>query len=806
MSAMHDPFASIAQPMQQTPAIPSAGPQDPFAAIATPAGGSSPSQTPPASPGVNGGLGAWVERNIKGTPQEQEQGWGSDTAAGFVKSAGRMAATVLDLITPNFVEAYKKQYPNATDAEAQAAVKAGTPAIMKHVQDAAQWLKTGSQPEGFLEHVGAIGEQVIEFLGTEGLLKLVGGGAQAANTAAKGVKAAEQLKGAQQVAQTLSSNPKLAGLVAIGLKASQDASLMAAQTYLHTEDPTQAAIGGAFGAGGRVLAEGAGAAGRYLLEHAPRRVQIAGEEIPALASQVNEHGEPNDTGAIGAPKIAEQQQTGAVAVIRNLAQRALAGTLGRINETRPAFPVADSSRLLEAPEGAEPFTFSLKGTPAEEGTEGPLFQSPRKKQIGTRVVERAEGPAPQGGQRPTAAGSSVREINPETGTGPELPEGQAVSTNARRLVKEPKFQYLSGSRPGSPEPRADVATGGGTLQTTDPAEAESWLKQIEDIQESPLHDKLSDAQQAQLEEQRQSLEHQLGIFHASPYAQRFEQIDVAGTVGRTRTFGDAANQIQAAVKPVYQTLDRASGGEFNKWNNAAKQAKQIMRRATSSEAYEQAEQRLEEANRNISDLIDRHRGQVSMQDYIAAKAAWRDSARLDQLHTVMERMTNGITSEESDTGLSRIMTGRTRALEAFLEKGVNRSELERIIGAEGVRNLKQLTQLLAKANTARSTADVLRNVVHQLHAHITTGGTASIIGGTLAHFMGRPWFEGALTGATLTEGMRWVLRDAAVNPRIGNMIEFAARNGVSPKQYAPLIARVLAEPTQETEPEEEEQK
>jgi hypothetical protein len=45
--------------------------------------------------------------------------------------------------------------------------------------------------------------------------------------------------------------------------------------------------------------------------------------------------------------------------------------------------------------------------------------------------------------------------------------------------------------------------------------------------------------------------------------------------------------------------------------------------------------------------------------------------------------------------------------------------------------------------------------------------------------------------------MRWVLRSAATDPKIGEWITYAARHGVSPQVYAPLIARAIATPMQE---------
>lgn len=805
-----DPFAAIARPMPLQPAAPSSSPPsspaaapgaDPFAAIAQPASG-----TPPPATGemrASEGLGTFTEKWLSGTSEEQARGWGGgpgSALAGAVKSAAQPVATLLDIFSQSpkqFIEGYKVRNPQATDQEALAAYQN---TLGHHAKSAVNWLRQGSEPDGFWEHVGAIGEQALEWMGGEELLKLAGAGIKATQVGGRALEAADKLKGATQLAATLKANPKLAGMVAIGLKASGDAAAVGAQTYAHTEDPTQAAMAAAMGGG---LSAVMGGGQSYLESIAPKKIAIGGVETPALASQVNEAGRPLDTGAKGAPAIARAQQEAGQQVIQNTAARATANALNEINKTRPVFAATENpARMLPAPEGSvgEPFKFRLEGPGATEETEGPLFQSPRKKQIGTKVIERAEGPAnmPQtvnyeAAQRPTAQGANVREINPETGEGPALEEGKPISTNARRLVKEPQFQYMSGSRPGSPEPRGDVARGGGTLETTDPREAESWLRAHEDFQATPEHARLPQAQQDAIEAQRKGLQEQLGLYYSSPYHQRFAPADVAGAVGQVRTFGDAADQVEAVAQPVYQTLDRVSGGEFNKAKEAAKQAQGVLQRSQTMEAYETAQTRLHEANQKIADLIDRHRGDVNFQDYMTAKNAWRHASRMNELHAIFEGMANGVTVDETDQGLTRVVTGKAKNLQNYLADDSTREQIEQLIGKDGVLNLKQISLLLAKANTARQTTNLLSHVGDTLSVNIQGGGWVTAGSALAGHFIARglggSGWEGAVTGAAAA---RAVLHIAATNPKVGNMVDYAVRNGISVQRAAPLIARTIA--------------
>jgi hypothetical protein len=804
-------------------AAPASSAPDPWAvkSVSAPAAGQA---------GQGGGLGDWAARTFEGKGEEGQPGsWGDsgpgELLAGAVKSGGRGLASLIDFATPSnsrlydtFARDYKVMHPQANDQEIKTAYPESIRArLAGHVQDAAAWLKSGSEPEGFWEHVGAIGEQTLEYVGTDGLLKMAGGGVKAA--AQVGSKAAglgEELKNAQQVAATLKSNPKLAGLVSIGLKASKDAAMLGAQTYVHTEDPTQAAIAGGFGGG---VSAATGGAAAWLNRNAVKNLSIAGEKVPALASQVNEAGLPMDTGARGAPAVAQAQQRGAQAVIRNTAAQATAAALDKINQTRPAFTATeDASRMLPAPEGSQPFTFSLQ-LPTNEGVEGQALHraeplpgsSTTPATYGKWTPEDPSVPYRASPNAPVATAEAAK-FGPfeRTQEGGVTREGRRAAyahpaTDAAAIDNRTDLEKLEGEPGPRPavEGKQDV-TRHGPLQTTDPREAGSWLRQLEDLQSTPEYSRLPEAQQNAIEEQRQALSEQLGMYHASPYGQRFAPANVFDGIANVRTFGNAADEIESWAKPVYSTLDRVSGGDFNKYKEAAKQARGVMQRSTTVEAYESALSRLNEANRAVDDIIDSNRGAVSTTDYLTAKNAWRQSARLDELHGVFERMMNGVTAEESEQGLTRIMTGRAKDLERYLAKDTNREQLEQLMGKEGIFNLKQITLLLSRANTSRATHDVLRNTWTALAPHVGRAGAGALIGYTAASAVGaNPW-HGAAAGALTADGLRYVLRTAATSPRIGNMVEYAARNGLKPQHYAPLIARAIAEPFENTENTEEE--
>lgn len=782
MGAAVNPWAVVSQ----QPAAAAASPHAPNAAGAwdvaseepTPsssaaAGAGAVSRPPDAAAPDNGGLGGWVQRNLEGyrggrapAPGSADD-WGplGKMPAGAIKSAGQVVGTLLDMIGHQTGVPDWAQYHGP-----------GREAVLQHVQDAANWLREGSQPQGLWEHLGAIGEQVMEYMGTDGLLKLVGGPVTAVAEGGRAARTAEDLKNAQQVSATLAKNPKLAGLLAVGAKATRDALDMGAQTYLHTEDPGQAAAAAATGGALGAAAGGVEAGANALRRLAPRTVKIAGEEVPALAQQFDREGRMTDAGAAGFPKTQAAQQAAGAKVTANLAQRAGQTALDGLNATRQQFGAPAGVPQLAAPEGSEPFQFTLDTTPAREGTTGQIAHPAGK----------AQQPAAFPPKYTTASGPEP--VRART--------GEALSEQEARAAKG--SAGTSGadiSTAGAPGAKTDVARGGGVLQTTDAAQAESWRGQLEDLMNSPEYKKLSPAEQARVQAAHDGLRDQLRLYYNSPYAQRFAPAQAY--LPAIRSYGNARDMLRASVDPVYEQIRKADPA-FDSWQaQEANASSTLQTRGLTSDAYKAAQERLDEAHAQIGNIIDSSKGRISMGDYAAAKYVWRQSYVLNGLHNVEQRMANGITAEETDTGLQRVVTGNNRAFEAWLGKGNNRADVEKLIGADGIDNFKRMNMLLAKANTARSVSMVMRNVWDALtQDRATQAGT--ILGAAIAHLAGGSMWEGAVIGAA---GARAVLHFAMAEPYIGNMIEYAAEHGLSPAHYAPLIARAISESVIQQQPE-----
>lgn len=736
----------------------------PPGATMNPAGGALPPLPPGATLGSGPpatapktGMRGFEDMLEQPSPGLGELPFAGPLAAGALKSAGSLAGNILDMVSRPL---YKlKVNGEEMDSRSPEQLRAS-----QHVEDAANWLKSGGQAQGFWENVGAVGEQVLEFMGTDGLLKLVG-------PAAGAVETGEHLKQAQQVAQTVKANPKLAGLLTIGLKAAKDATMMGAQTYGHSEDPGQAAAaaatGGAFSGAAGLAAMGA----RALRELGPKALEIAGEKVPVLANQVDEAGGLTGTTATaqGAGKIAAQQQQAAPAVTRNIAREGLETSLNRINATRELIP---AGRQLPAPPDAAPFRFTLETGPAAEERTGEMAQS-----AAMAPRHAFEDPAYLTASAPTR-------------TAEFAPNGRVIAGQ----------EGTTGADLGSgetPQPGQETVGGGGPLTTSSPQQAEQWLRGIEDAQAAPEYRKLPQAQQDALERSRQALQNQLGMYHAG--GSRFAPRDVPAALGWTNSFGDAAAQARATAEPVYQQMDAASQGEFAKYRDAARQALGVIQRGSTLDAIETAQQRYAEANEKINDIFTRHGDRVNGADYRGAKMAWRDGATFDMLHAITERMANGVTMEETERGLPRVVKGKPEVFENWLAKanqfgpGSNRDRVEDLIGSQGVDNLKKMMMLTRDAKLARATNNVLMSTAQAAREIVGPAGWGALAGAAAAQAMGLPGYQGALAGAGAASAARIVFRYAVTSPEIGNMIDFAARNAVGREHYAPILARMVAQ-------------
>jgi hypothetical protein len=244
-----------------------------------------------STPFQNGKPQTGMQKVTGGLEAQTGSDWDSpilgNTISGAVKSAAGGLGNILDMVnhalSPNsnvnnpitqsdkvraqsIAQSYQSAHPTATPEQVSQYVnQKSTQGLSTHVQSAADWLRSAGQPSGFWQNVGALGEQTVELLGLDGLSKLITVPAKAAEGVAV-IDSAQHAAQLSKVATVLQNNPKIAGLVAVGLQASKDAVMMGGQTYAHTEDAGQAVTSGLVGGAVGGVVGGIGAIASSVLE------------------------------------------------------------------------------------------------------------------------------------------------------------------------------------------------------------------------------------------------------------------------------------------------------------------------------------------------------------------------------------------------------------------------------------------------------------------------------------------------------------------------------------------------------------
>lgn len=682
------------------------------------------------------------------------------TASGGIKDVAGMAGNILHMLNQ----------PNIEDRAAGKSDQIKASPAYRNIEDAATWLRSGGEPQGFYENLGSWGTQALEMLGTDGLLKLAG----SAPKAGEAIDAADHLAQAQGLAKTLKANPKLAALVTIGLKASKDALVNGAVQFAHTGDIqdalTAAAVGGVTSAAVRGAGEGVKASRTPTAE-------IAGERIPVQAQQLD-RGQITQEGIEGAPKIQAAQQAAQSRLIANQTRQGLSKVLGQINETRPEAASVAAARAAGAdaaeaiagrqgmkPGEVQPFNFELQGPETEE----PIDPNTPSRVIGEPQDVRVT-------RKPGVGSAAVpsEQYTPEEGA----PGASHATTYPPARVE---------SSPTAPT--------GNIRSTPNVNDAIQHLASIDDAIGDPAFDRLPAPQQERILAARDHIQDQISMYHAANPNARFAPTDVADLVKNVTSPGEAKSILRTVAQPVFTTMDEASGGNLTKYRNIIDKADTVLKNPSSMEAADAAEARKSEAMTNIDQIFTQYGGQVRPEDYRAARMAWRYSYRYGDLDNMITRMSNGITAEESAKGLQRITKGNPQQLEDFLNKGANRQDMTSLIGEDGITNLKKMFALTSNAGTARATGSVLKNVTNELWHSVHK---PAFVGGVAGELLGGHWGAGATVGASagaITYGMRKVFQMAANNPTIGSLIDTAVKNKIDPRLYAPLIARAVMQTT-----------
>jgi hypothetical protein len=285
-------------------------------------------------------------------------------------------------------------------------------------------------------------------------------------------------------------------------------------------------------------------------------------------------------------------------------------------------------------------------------------------------------------------------------------------------------------------------------------------------------------------------------------------VDATGEARDVGTFGDAANKIRDAARPVYEQINEATGGKFNKLQSARASAMQ----AKDFDGYRSADNKINEMLRNTPG--------VSPESLSAARSAWRDSKDLDRIHGAVEKAFNGIDEETAKLpGMSpRLLrggTGDAGALQTRLgailtgPKAMKPERIAELIGPDGLNGLYRASHLVSTPELRKATQDLAEEIARAMPAPVKPESrsqtntlrdvmTTSAVGAAMGHLTGVPYAYAVPAANTA----RYVLRQMVTNPKIGELMEYAIDFGADKARAANVIAGALTRTANAHRPEE----
>ena len=241
------------------------------------------------------------------------------------------------------------------------------------------------------------------------------------------------------------------------------------------------------------------------------------------------------------------------------------------------------------------------------------------------------------------------------------------------------------------------------------------------------------------------------------------------------SFHDAAQAVQDAAQPVFKKLDSISDGQFQVARNEMDRAAKVMRRATSMKDLSEAEDEFNKGQQKIDAIFQKADGQVSATDLQNAKSAWRSMKTLEKIHTKLDAAFTVPQSAAEISGVERTvqlqkLQGRLNA--AF--KAIPKADIENVLGAEGTRNLYELSALGADPAKAQSLTEVAR----EIGTHLGAGGLGAGAGALLGH---------ALPGGAIAIGIHTLY----LHPEVGSLVAKALSKGTNPRLVVPAVLQLL---------------
>lgn len=278
----------------------------------------------------------------------------------------------------------------------------------------------------------------------------------------------------------------------------------------------------------------------------------------------------------------------------------------------------------------------------------------------------------------------------------------------------------------------------------------------------------------------------------------FPPHDVAGSVAQATDLQSAGQLAKEAQTPFFQKADELTDGAFKP---AVKKARDLAWSQTATP------EEVDAANDAVENLFQEHRTKFSPQEWQTAREGYREGIAMNELGRYINGQFGGITAEDAAerSNLQRIF-GPTSNFNSKVD-GIYQKykpELDRTVGRQGMLDIKELGQLFQNPETQEATKGLVQNIGSAIRRHYwgvrgvtATEGLGAALG---THYAGHA-IAGALGGAvsapiaagTIGGTRRYILDRIASDPTFARRFIYAAKNKVSPRIAAPLLAsRILA--------------
>jgi hypothetical protein len=269
---------------------------------------------------------------------------------------------------------------------------------------------------------------------------------------------------------------------------------------------------------------------------------------------------------------------------------------------------------------------------------------------------------------------------------------------------------------------------------------------------------------------------------------------IGETAAPVSDLGEATEQLRQKADSIYNEADAVTDGRFRPINAEFQAARS---------AGDQAG--MDAANQKMDDLFsgfDTESWPIHMREGIQrAKDMFTDHYALETIHQSLNKAFDPASAATAaDINAPRtIDLGELKNQLNKLENNPNigRDKLVQLMGKDGYANLQRLSRLGDSADKQEAAQGILRELANNSWKGFLGG---HFVGGMIGMLTpGATYGQGALIGGTIGGAAeasqvlaRRMLYAAAMNPRIGKMLTYAAQRGISPTYAAPLIGAAMS--------------